>query len=70
VAIKIKDPNYNGYTIQFGTILWVKLRYGYMVSRNRHFKKNQKEPMKIEEDLWSHLVWRSMSVLLSREWKD
>jgi hypothetical protein len=24
VAIKIKDPNYDSYTIQFGTILWSK----------------------------------------------
>jgi hypothetical protein len=51
VAIKIQDPNYNGYTIQFQNyFMGKKLRYGYF--NKWHFsKKSKRSYEKIEEDL-------------------
>ncbi len=56
VAIKILDPDYNGYTIQFENYFMErKLRYGYGFSKSALFKKTKGAYEKIEEDLWSHL---------------
>jgi glycosyltransferase involved in cell wall biosynthesis len=56
VAIKIKDTDYNGYTIQFENyFMGKKLRYGYGFSKSALFKKSKGVYEKIEEDLWSHL---------------
>ena len=56
VAIKIQDPNYNGYTIQFENyFMGKKLRYGYGFHKSALFKKSKGAYEKIDEDLWSHL---------------
>jgi glycosyltransferase involved in cell wall biosynthesis len=56
VAIKIQDPHYNGYTIQFQNyFMGKKLRYGYGFKKSALFKKSKGAYEKIEEDLWSHL---------------
>lgn len=56
VAIKIQDPKYNGYTIQFENyFMGKKLRYGYGFYKSALFKKAKGAYEKIEEDLWSHL---------------
>ena len=56
VTIKIQDPTYNGYTIQFENYFMdKKLRYGYGFQKSALFKKSKGAYEKIEEDLWSHL---------------
>lgn len=56
VAIKTKNPNFNGYTIQFENyFMGKKLRYGYGFHKSALFKKSKGAYEKIEEDLWSHL---------------
>jgi glycosyltransferase involved in cell wall biosynthesis len=56
VAIKIQDPNFNGYTIQFENYFMdKKLRYGYGFHKSALFKKSKGAYEKVEEDLWSHL---------------
>jgi glycosyltransferase involved in cell wall biosynthesis len=56
VSIKIQDPNYNGFTIQFENYFMdKKLRYGYGFRKSALFKKSKGAYEKIEEDLWSHL---------------
>lgn len=56
VAMKIQDPNYNGYTIQFENyFMGKKLKYGYGFQKSALFKKSNGAYEKIEEDLWSHL---------------
>lgn len=56
VAIKIRDPKFNGYTIQFENYFMdKKLRYGYGFSKSALFKKSKGAYEKIDEDLWSHL---------------
>ncbi len=55
VEIKIKDSNYNGYTIQFENYFMdKKLRYGYGFKKTALFKKTKGAYEKIEEDFWSH----------------
>jgi hypothetical protein len=45
VAIKIQDPNYNGYTIQFQNyFMGKKLRYGYGFNK-WHFSKKSKRSL-------------------------
>jgi glycosyltransferase involved in cell wall biosynthesis len=56
VEIKIQDPAYNGYTIQFENyFMGKKLRYGYGFNKSALFKKSKGAYEKIDEDLWSHL---------------
>lgn len=56
IAIKIQDPIYNGYTIQFENYFMnKKLKYGYGFCKSALFKKSKGAYEKIEEDLWSHL---------------
>lgn len=56
IAIKIQDPTYNGFTIQFENyFMGKKLRYGYGFYKSALFKKSKGVYEKIEEDLWSHL---------------
>lgn len=56
VAIKIQDPNFNGFTIQFENYFMDrKLRYGYGFNKSALFKKSKGIYEKVEEDLWSHL---------------
>lgn len=56
VALKIQNPNYNGYTIQFENyFMGKKLRYGYGFNKSALFKKSKGVYEKIDEDLWSHL---------------
>lgn len=56
VAVKIQDPKYNGYTIQFENyFMGKKLKYGYGFAKNALFKKSKGAYEKIDEDLWSHL---------------
>lgn len=56
VAIKIQDPNYNGFTIQFQNyFMGKKLRHGYGFKKSALFKKSKGAYEKIDEDLWSHL---------------
>lgn len=56
VAIKIQDPHYNGYNIQFENyFMGKKLRYGYGFHKSALFKKSKGAYEKIDEDLWSHL---------------
>lgn len=56
VAIKIQNPIYNGFTIQFENYFMDrKLRYGYGFNKSALFKKSKGAYEKIEEDLWSHL---------------
>lgn len=56
VAIKIKNPNYNGYTLKFENyFMGKKLRYGYGFKKSALFLKSKGAYEKIDEDLWSHL---------------
>ena len=56
IAIKIQDPTYNGFTIQFQNyFMGKKLRYGYEFKKSALFKKSKGTYEKIDEDLWSHL---------------
>lgn len=56
VAVKIKDSNYSGFTIQFENyFMGKKLKFGYGFQKSALFKKSKGAYEKIEEDLWSHL---------------
>lgn len=56
IAIKIKDLNYNGFTIQFQNyFMGKKLKYGYGFKKSALFRKSKGTYEKIDEDLWSHL---------------
>ena len=56
VELKIQDPLYNGYTIQFENyFMGRKLKYGYGFQKSALFKKSKGAYEKIDEDLWSHL---------------
>lgn len=56
VAVKIKDSNYSGFTIQFENyFMGRKLKHGYGFQKSALFKKSRGAYEKIEEDLWSHL---------------
>ncbi|GIZ10041.1 glycosyltransferase family 2 protein [Flavobacterium sp. UMI-01] len=56
VAIKIQDPTYNGFTIQFQNyFMGKKLKYGYGFQKSALFRKSKGAYEKVEEDMWSHL---------------
>ncbi|MEZ7503897.1 glycosyltransferase family 2 protein [Flavobacterium sp. Arc2] len=56
ISIKTKDPNFNGFTIQFENyFMGKKLCYGYGFKKSALFKKSKGAYEKIDEDLWSHL---------------
>ncbi|MEC5166777.1 glycosyltransferase involved in cell wall biosynthesis [Flavobacterium sp. PL11] len=56
IEFKTKNPNYNGYTIQFENyFMGKKLKYGYGFKKAALFKKSKGAYEKIEEDLWSSL---------------
>ena len=56
VEIKIQNPIFNGYTIQFQNyFMGKKLRYGYGFNKSALFKKSKGAYEKIDEDMWSHL---------------
>lgn len=56
IAAKIKDVNYNGFTIQFQNyFMGKKLKYGYGFKKSALFRRSKGVYEKIDEDLWSHL---------------
>lgn len=56
VEIKIQNPIFNGYIIQFQNyFMGRKLKYGYGFNKSALFKKSTGAYEKIDEDMWSHL---------------